>query len=65
MGSENESLCIVWLTGWFKKEQVISDGEGVILAISWCGPLIAYANERGVRIYDEELQMKIFKLPVS
>ena len=43
---------------------MLDEGEGAIHAISWNGPFIAYANDRGVRVYDDEHQIRIFKMPV-
>eukprot|EP01083_Nonionella_stella_P289010 983564_1 len=39
--------------GWFSaKDQVLQAGEGPVYAIRWCGDMIAWANDLGVKIYD-------------
>jgi WD40 repeat protein len=40
--------------GWFgvRKDNVIHSGEGEIYTIKWRGSLIAWANPKGVKIYD-------------
>lgn len=46
--------------GWLgHKETVIHSGEGPIWAVSWRKSLIAWANDRGVRIYDLEARVKV------
>lgn len=34
-----------------RKMNIIHEGEGVIRNIKWCGDLIAWSNEKGVKIY--------------
>lgn len=46
--------------GWLgHKETVIHAGEGPIWSCRWRGNLIAWANDRGVRIYDTNTKQKI------
>jgi hypothetical protein len=41
--------------GWFThKEAVLHEGEGGIAAVALRGALVAWANGRGVKIYDIE-----------
>lgn len=48
------------IAGWFgPKNDLIHQGEGAIFAIKWRGPLIAWANEVGVKIYDCETGERI------
>ncbi|CAB4404043.1 unnamed protein product [Rhizophagus irregularis] len=48
--------------GWFgqKQDTVLQhSGEGPISAVRWKGPLIAYANDEGVKIYNTQIQQRI------
>ncbi|KDN36144.1 vacuolar protein sorting-associated protein 41 [Tilletiaria anomala UBC 951] len=45
---------------WFgHKEVVLHAGEGPIWNVQWKGNLIAWANDRGVRIYDNNTKQRI------
>lgn len=51
-GGKNEKL-IFNTKGWFgKKDIVLFEKEGPIYNIKWCGNLVAWANDLGVKIYD-------------
>lgn len=46
--------------GWLgHKETVLHGGEGPIWSCRWKGDLIAWANDKGVRIYDNNTRQKI------
>ncbi|GES86213.1 vacuolar assembling protein VPS41 [Rhizophagus clarus] len=48
--------------GWFGQKQdtiLQHSGEGPISAVRWKGPLIAYANDEGVKIYNTQIQQRI------
>ncbi|CAG8660098.1 10427_t:CDS:10, partial [Acaulospora colombiana] len=48
--------------GWFghKQDRVLQhSGEGPIYAVRWRGNLIAYANDEGVKMYDNQSQQRI------
>lgn len=46
--------------GWLgHKERVLHSGEGPIYTISWKGPLIVWANDMGVKIYDTVTDTRI------
>ncbi|KAH8118877.1 vacuolar assembling protein VPS41 [Phellopilus nigrolimitatus] len=46
--------------GWLgHKETVLHTGEGPIWTARWCGNLIAWANDLGVKIYDTASQTRI------
>ncbi|KYR00389.1 RING zinc finger-containing protein [Tieghemostelium lacteum] len=50
--------------GWFRyKETIIHQGEGPIYAIKWSGLFIAWANDKGVKIYDCSTNTKIAHIP--
>jgi len=39
--------------GWLgSRDHVLHSGEGTIHAVKWCGSLIAWANDAGVKMYD-------------
>ncbi|CAB4404044.1 unnamed protein product [Rhizophagus irregularis] len=53
---------LVTPVGWFgqKQDTVLQhSGEGPISAVRWKGPLIAYANDEGVKIYNTQIQQRI------
>ena len=44
---------IVNSKGWFgSKDAVLHSGEGAVHAIACCGPMLAWANELGAKVYD-------------
>lgn len=46
--------------GWFgNRDVVLHSGEGPIYAIKWCGNLIAWSNDLGVKIYDTTTEQRI------
>ncbi|KAF9570876.1 Vacuolar protein sorting-associated protein 41 [Mortierella alpina] len=46
--------------GWFgNRDTVLHSGEGPIYAIKWCGNLIAWSNDLGVKIYDTTTEQRI------
>lgn len=46
--------------GWLgNKDTVLHSGEGTILGVKWQNNLIAWANERGVKIYDTATSQRI------
>ncbi|KZS87523.1 vacuolar protein sorting-associated protein 41 [Sistotremastrum niveocremeum HHB9708] len=46
--------------GWLgHRETLIHRGEGPIWNIKWCGALIAWANDKGVKIYDTASRTRI------
>ncbi|KAF9428093.1 Vacuolar protein sorting-associated protein 41 [Podila epigama] len=46
--------------GWFgNRDVVLHSGEGPIYAIKWCGNLIAWSNDLGVKIYDTATEQRI------
>lgn len=39
--------------GWMgNRETVLGENEGSIMASAWCGRLVAWSNDKGVRLYD-------------
>ena len=51
---------LLYRKSWFTQGgSVIHEGEGGIAAIAWVGTLVAWANERGVKIMDIETEEKI------
>eukprot|EP01120_Amphizonella_sp_Union-15-10_P003630 TRINITY_DN1403_c0_g1_i1.p1 TRINITY_DN1403_c0_g1~~TRINITY_DN1403_c0_g1_i1.p1 ORF type:complete len:882 (-),score=190.64 TRINITY_DN1403_c0_g1_i1:13-2658(-) len=44
---------------WGDKKTILHSGEGPIYTVKWCGSLIAWANDIGVKIYDCETQERI------
>ena len=47
-----------WLFGSMS-EKLIHEGEGPIRAIAWAGPLLAWANDVGVKVYDLERDTRV------
>ncbi|KAG0200623.1 Vacuolar protein sorting-associated protein 41 [Mortierella sp. GBA30] len=46
--------------GWLgNRDTVLHSGEGPIYAIKWCGNLIAWSNDLGVKIYDTTTEQRI------
>lgn len=46
--------------GWFgSRDTVLHSGEGAVHAVKWRGPLIAWANDSGVKVYDTSLGQRI------
>ena len=46
---------IVNSKGWFgAKDVVVHSGEGAVQTIACCGPMLAWANELGVKVYDAQ-----------
>jgi hypothetical protein len=46
--------------GWFtNKDKVVHSGEGPVYAIAWADSLIAWANDTGVKIYDNVSNQRI------
>ncbi|GJJ10532.1 hypothetical protein Clacol_004759 [Clathrus columnatus] len=51
---------IIYERGWLGyKDRVLHSGEGPIWTSKWQGNLIAWANDLGVKIYDQEYQARI------
>ena len=45
---------------WFgQKDEVLHESEGAITAIAWLNSLVAWSNDRGVKIMDTETQERI------
>lgn len=39
--------------GWMGvRDHVLHSGEGAVRCVRWCGTLIAWANDAGVKLYD-------------
>jgi len=55
-----------WLFGSMT-EKLIHEGEGAIYAIAWAGPLVAWANDSGVKVFDceNELPVVFVKVPAG
>ena len=46
--------------GWMgSKDHTLHQGEGCISTVRWCGSLIAWANELGVKLYDTSAHARI------
>eukprot|EP00854_Cymbomonas_tetramitiformis_P000567 gene567-967_t len=46
--------------GWLgNRDHVLHKGEGTIHAVKWCGSLIAWANDAGVKMYDWAANQRI------
>ena len=51
---------VVCRKNWYaQRDSVLHEGEGGVVAIAWRGNLVAWANERGVKIVDLETEEKI------
>ena len=58
--------CIVNRKGWFgNTNTVISEGEGVVTAVSWGGNYVAWKNELGVKIYDPTKEARVAHVPLD
>jgi hypothetical protein len=41
--------------GFFSyREEILHEGEGPVRALAWRGPLVAWANDEGVKVLDVE-----------
>jgi len=58
-GGEQGQLLLCRKSWFTQRDSVIHEGEGGIAAIAWVGTLVAWANERGVKIMDIETEEKI------
>ena len=61
-GSE-DSKVRVNRRGWFTStENILDSGEGRVQIVRWCGTLIAWANDMGVKIYDLEREKPVSRV---
>ena len=50
-----EGQLIINSRGWFgSKDNVVHAGEGPVQAIAMSGPMLAWANDQGVKVYDAQ-----------
>jgi len=54
-----DQLIITYKKIWGKTDQVLHAGEGPVHAIEWRKDLIAWANARGVKIYDYKTRQRL------
>ena len=46
--------------GWMgSRDHVLHSGEGPVRRVRWCGALIAWANDAGVKLYDSSAHARI------
>ena len=61
-GSEDSKVRIN-RRGWFtSSENVLDSGEGRVQIIRWCGSLVAWANDHGVKIYDLDREKPVSRV---
>jgi vacuolar protein sorting-associated protein 41 len=61
-GSEDSKIRIN-RRGWFTStENILDSGEGRVQIVRWCGTMIAWANDRGVKIYDLEREKPVSRV---
>jgi len=70
-GAENHSVCtggedgrlLLHRRGLFNGHAPLHEGEGFVTRICWRSPLIAWANEKGVKIYNASTGQKVTFIP--